>query len=351
MNWRIIGTLVSKDLSLFFRKKLIMALTALGLVFYLVIYFVMPSSVNENLKIGLYAPVIPPVFEQVQEEGLEIEVVESEEALKEAVAEGQYIAGVVLPADLMEKFQSGQKPKIILYFTPDAPEEIKDAVEVLIKELAYLQTGQTLAIDISEEILGPDMVGMPIPPRDRLRPLLAILIIMMEMLGLANLISEEVERRTVHALLVTPMTVIDLFVAKGITGVGLAFVQAVLFMSIVGGMSRQPLIILVALLLGAVLVTGVGFIIAAVSKDFMSVLGWGVLSFIILLIPSFSVIAPGVITGWIKILPSYYLVDTVHRAANFGSGWGDVGINLLILLGFSLAILWIGITVLRRKFQ
>lgn len=351
MNWRIIGTLVAKDLSLFFRKRLIMALTALGLVFYLVIYFVMPSSVNENLEIGLYAPVIPPVFEQVQEEGLEIEMAESEEALKEAVTEGQYIAGVVLPADIMEKFQSGQKPKIILYFTPDAPQEIKDAVEVLIRELAYLQTGQTLAIDVSEEILGPDMIGMQIPPRDRLRPLLAIFIIMMEMLGLANLISEEVERRTAHALLVTPMTVIDLFVAKGITGVGLAFVQAVLFMSIVGGMGGQPLIILVALLLGAVLVTGVGFIIAAVSKDFMSVLGWGVLSFIILLIPSFSVIAPGVITGWIKIFPSYYLVDTVHRAANFSSGWGDVGINLLILLGFSLAILWIGITVLRRKLQ
>lgn len=351
MNWRIIGTLVAKDLSLFFRKRLIMALTALGLVFYLVIYFVMPSSVNENLEIGLYAPVIPPVFEQVQEEGLEIEMAESEEALKEAVTEGQYIAGVVLPADIMEKFQSGQKPKVILYFTPDAPQEIKDAVEVLIRELAYLQTGQTLAIDVSEEILGPDMIGMQIPPRDRLRPLLAIFIIMMEMLGLANLISEEVERRTAHALLVTPMTVIDLFVAKGITGVGLAFVQAVLFMSIVGGMGGQPLIILVALLLGAVLVTGVGFIIAAVSKDFMSVLGWGVLSFIILLIPSFSVIAPGVITGWIKIFPSYYLVDTVHRAANFSSGWGDVGINLLILLGFSLAILWIGITVLRRKFR
>ena len=351
MNWRIIGTLVSKDLSLFFRKKLILALSAVGLIFYLVIYFVMPSSVDENLEIGLYAPVIPPVFELAEVEGLEIEIVESEDVLKEAVTEGQYVVGVVLLADLMEQLQSGQKPKIILYFTADVPEETRDAVEVLIKELAYLQTGQTLAIEITEEVLGPDMVGMAIPSRDRLRPLLAILIIMFEMLGLANLISEEVERRTAHALLVTPVTVIDLFTAKGIVGIGLAFVQAVLFLGIVGGMSGQPLVILVALLLGAVLVTGVGFIIAAVSKDFMSVLGWGVLSFIVLMIPSFSVIAPGVITGWIKIFPSYYLVDTVHRAANFSSGWGDVGVNLLILLGFSLAILWVGIILLRRKFQ
>ena len=60
MNGRIIGTLVTKDLSLFFRKKAITTLTAVGLIFYLVIYFVMPGSINENLEIGLYAPVMPP---------------------------------------------------------------------------------------------------------------------------------------------------------------------------------------------------------------------------------------------------------------------------------------------------
>ena len=72
------------------------------------------------------------------------------------------------------------------------PEEIKDAVEVMIRELAYQQTGQVLTIEITEEILGTDMAGMQIPPRDRIRPLFAILLIMMETFGLANLISEEV---------------------------------------------------------------------------------------------------------------------------------------------------------------
>ena len=77
-----------------------------------------------------------------------------------------------------------------------------------------------------------------IPPRDRLRPLLAVLIVIFETFGLANLISEEVERGTIRALLVTPMTVKDLFIAKGIIGVGLAFIQGVLFLAIVGGMNQ-----------------------------------------------------------------------------------------------------------------
>jgi len=351
MNIHIISILVSKDLSLFFRKRAIIILTFVGLIFYLVIYFVMPSSVDENLKIGLYSPVSLPVFTQIDEEGLEISPVESEESLKEAVLDGSYVVGISIPADVAEKLSSNQKPTVNLYFTPDAPQEIKDAMEVVVRELAYIQTGQPLAFDVSEEILGQDMTGTLISPRDRLRPLLAIFIIMMEILGLSNLISEEIERRTAQALLVTPTTVTDIFIAKSISGIGLAFVQAVLIMTIIGGMHRQPLIILVSLLLGAALATGVSFLISARARDFMSVLAWSFPILIILIIPSFTVMFPGAITGWVKVIPSYYLVDTVHRSANFGSGWGDVWVNLLILFGFTAAIFWAGIYILRRKFQ
>lgn len=351
MKLGIIGALVAKDFSLFFRNRFFALITVLGLILYMVFYFVMPKSVNENLEIGLYAPVVLPAFEQMQGEGLEIERVESEELLKEGVTEGQYVAGIVLPADIVESFMAGRKPKISVYFASDVPEETKDAVGVMIRELAYQQAGQALAIEVTEEILGPDLAGMQIPPRDRMRPLFAVLLIMTETFGLASLISEEVERRTINALLVTPVTVKELFTAKGITGVSLAFVQAALFMAIIGGMSRQPLIILAALLLGAVLVTGAGFIIAALGKGFMSVLAWGIVVLIILFIPAFGVMFPGAVTGWVKAIPSYYLVDTVHRASNFGAGWSDVWYNLLVLLGSDLALVWIGIMALRRRFQ
>ncbi len=351
MNWRIIGILISKDLSLFFRKKGIAVLTVLGIVFFLVIYFVLPNTVDENLEIGIYSPDALPAFVQIEEEGLEIALVESDEALKEGVVEGDYILGISLPAGILEKLISGQKPTVNLYFTPDAPPEIRDAMEVFVRELAFMQTGHSLAVDISEEVLGQDMIGTPVPPRDRLRPLLAVFIIIMEILGLANLISEEVERRTAQALLITPTTIIDFFVAKGIAGVGLAFIQAVIFMVIVGGMNIQPLIILVTLLLGSAMVTGASFLISARAKEFMSVLAWSVPVLIILLVPSFSVMFPGAITGWVKVIPSYYLVDTVHRVANFGSGWGDIWLNLVILFGFIVVLNWLGIIVLRRKFR
>jgi ABC-2 type transport system permease protein len=351
MNWRIIGILISKDLSLFFRNRGIAAITMLGIVFFLVIYFILPGSVDESLEVGIYSPETLPAFIELEEEGLKPAMVDSEEALKEGVVAGDYIVGISLPAGMLDNLTAGQKPRISLYFTSDVPAETKEAMEVFIREVAFMLSGQALAVDVSEEVLGQDMLGMQVPPRDRLRPLLAVFIIMMEILGLANLISSEVERHTAHALLITPATVLDFFVSKGISGIGLAFIQAIIFMVIVGGMNVQPLIILVVLLLGAAIVTGVSFLISARAKDFMSVLAWSMPILVILLVPSFTIMFPGATTGWIKVIPSYYLVDTIHRAANFGSGWGDIWLNLVILLAFILVLNWAGIGVLRRKFR
>ena len=353
MNWRSIGALVHKDLTLFFRNRFISVITVLALVMFALIYFVMPSSVDETLEIGLYAPVVPPALELMQQTdgGLEIAEAESEETLKEGVTEGEYIAGLVFPADIMEKFELGQPPDIKVYFASDMPNEIRGVVDTLVTEMAYLQTGQTLNIDWQAEILGRDMAGAQIPQRDRMRSLFAVFILMTETFGLAALISEEVEHRTAWALLVTPMSVKDLFTAKGILGTLLAFSQAVLLLAVVGGMNAQPLIILIALLLGAVLVTGVAFLMASLGKDFLSVTAWGVPVMIILAIPAIGVMIPGALSGWIKAIPSYYLTDTIYQVSNFGAGWSDVWRNLLILVGINAAIVAIGIWALRRKLQ
>lgn len=351
MNPRIIGALVAKDFALYFRNRFFAVITILGLVFYVLVYFLMPQSVDERLEIGLYAPELPPSFEQAQGQGLRFELTGSEQLIKDAVIEGQFLAGVVLPPDYLDAVVAGRAPKVSIYFASDAPEEVKDAVQVLIRELTYLQTGQAPAFRVSEVVLGPDLVGIQIPPRDRLRPLLAVFLIMTETFGLATLITEEVQRRTITALRVTPMTALDLFTAKGIIGTCLAFGQGALFMAVVGGMQTQPLVVIVALLAGAIMVTGIGFLIASLAKDMMSVLAWGVLAFMIFSIPAVSVLFPGTLTGWVKAIPSFYLVDTVYRAANFDSGWGDLWYNLTLFLAFNVVIVWAGVIALRRRFR
>ncbi len=352
MSIGIISTLVIKDLTLFFRNRFFAVITALGLVFFIGIYFLMPKTLDETLEIGFYAPNLPAVIiDELNQEGVIIREMDSEEALRSAVAAGDFSTGVVLPPDWAQQLAAGQQEQVKLYFSSEFPDDFKEIYVILIQELAFMVSGERLNVEFDEEFLGVDRAGEQVSIRGRMLPLLAVFILIMETMGLASLISTEIEGGTIQALLITPLRVEGLFLSKGLTGVSFAFLQAFLLMLITGGFSKNPLIILVALLLGSILVTGIGFLIAAVSKDMLSVIGWGILALVILVLPALGILIPGTVSEWVKIIPSYYLVDTVYQAANFIIGWKDVATNLLMLLAFSALFFALGIVVLRRKFR
>ena len=352
MNWRMTKALIAKDLTLYFRNRFFALVSVLGVLAWAGIYLVMPKNVDELLEIGLYAPAVPPALAgQMAEGGMVLRQMDSEAALKSAMADGEFSVGVVLPADLMEKIAMGQKAQATVYFTSDFPEELRGAYTILLQELGFLLAGQSLSIEATEQILGIDMAGRQIAPRDRMLPVFAILVLMVETMGVASLISTELEAGTLEALLTTPLTVEGLFLGKGLMGVGMAFVQVTALMALTGGLSQHPVLILVALLLGSLLVTGIGFLMASAARDLMGVMSWGILAVLLLSVPGFSVMFPGTISDWVKAIPSYYLVDTVHRAANYGLGWADAWLNLVILLGFAIFFFGLGIAALRRKLR
>jgi ABC-2 type transport system permease protein len=351
MNGRIIAVLAAKDAALYFKNWFFAVATALSLVFFTAAYYLMPAVVDDSLAFAVYAPVLPPALaQQLAAEGVALHSLPSEEALKAAVAGGEQQAGIVLPPDMTERIAAGDRPQVRLYLTADLPPEFREVYQLFVRELAFLIGGDPLDIETQEEVIGPDLAGAPIPPRDRMLPMFAVFVLMMETLGLASLITAEVESGTLRALLVTPIRVSDLFAGKGLVGIGLAFGQAAVLTAVTGGLAREPWLVLAALLLGAALVTGLAFLIASFARDMLSVLGWGILVLLLLAIPGLALLLPGLASGWARLLPSYYLVDTMHRVMNFGAGWVDVWPNLAILAGWAVACLALGAAVLRRRF-
>lgn len=352
MNAPIIKALLKKDFALFMSNRFYMLITVIGIVFYIGMYFVLPAQMDEKLSLAMHAPVVPPAFSQLTEnEGADIEFFSTEDSLKQAVLDGDYQVAISLPPDIMDTWAAGGKPRITVFYASTAPPEINAAIVALVKELSYAQTGQVLNFETTEEIIGPDMLGNQIALRDRMRPLLAVFILLVETMTLASLIAVEIEQGTARALLVTPLRMSDLFMAKGLLGVGLAFGQSLLFMALVGGFSREPLIILVTLIIGSVMVVGTGFLLASITRDVTAVTGWGMLVLILLAVPGFGTVIPGLISDWAKVIPSFYLTDTVSRVANYGAGWGDVSMNLAILAGFTAVVIWAGMAALRRRYK
>ena len=348
MNARIIAALVIKDIVLIFRNKLFLLITIFGTIAYIAIYFVMPTTVNEDIKIGLYsdATTVPPVFEQLiagGQEGLDVVQLDSDQALQDAVEEGQYIAGIYLPADIL----TGDDPQIRLYSRADTPTEVSDSLQFMVTELAYLQDGQLPVT--SQEVSLPDLAGAQIPLQDQMRTILPVILIIAQLFGLATLISEEFEGRTVRAVLVSPANIVDFFSAKVVFGVGMAFGQGLLIMAIIGGLGTQAGIVILTLFLASLVVTGVGFLAGAFSKDNMSAVSWSFVVMMVLLLPAMTSLTPGAASIWVRLIPSYYFVDTLHRAGNFGMGVSDLWPNLLIMTGFATAFISLGILALRRK--
>ena len=358
MNWHVVKTLIIKDFKLYFRNQLFAVITALGVVMYLVVYFLMPGNVDDTVSVLIYAPAsIPPVFAQeFAERQMDVKTIsESEEVLKAAILEKEAVAGIALPEDVLAELAAGNDLSIPVYFQPDEPQEVVEAYTTVFRmafnEIAYYMNGQPLNIVVNEEVLGPNLSDQQVVPRDRLLPLFVGMLLMMEMMGLANLITEERIGRTLPALLMTRMNLRELFTGKGIFGIGLAFVQVVFITALTGGFKNEPVIIILTLILGSLLATGIGFLIASVTKDFMSVVSWSMLAFILLGLSSFSAIAPSLVTDWSRLIPSFYIVDTMNLVLNYNAGWADVWQNLAILFGVGVAFFWLGITVLGRKYQ
>jgi ABC-2 type transport system permease protein len=356
MNARILGAVILKDLTLYFRNRFFAFITILGLAAYTLIYLLLPATVEERLTLGVYAPNLPAVFvEFLGGNAIEIAALDSPEALQQAVIDGDYIAGISLPGAVISGIMRGQATTVTVYLASDTPQEIVDALRTVLRlafnELSYTLSGSPLQLDFREEIIGPDMTGQQLAIRDRLLPLLAVMLLVMEMMGLGSLIAEEVTAGTLRALLITPLNVPGLFTGKALVGILLAFTQAALLMALTGSLNAEPLLILLTLLLGALLVTGLAFLIASVSRGMMGVMAWSMLVIIIMLIPSYGVVFPGMLTSWAQAIPSYYLYDTIHQVVNLGASWGAVGSNLLVLLAMGVAFMGAGVLVMERKLR
>lgn len=359
----IIWAIFKKDLKSFSRDRFFMFITVLGLVIYVAVYWLLPSTVNETITVGVHQTGMEKLFENLdkeEKEGVDLIFFDTAKELRAAAGlTGKKPAktveiGLDFPKDFLSAVTKGTPSTVTVYVDSSVPPEVRAAMSSLVKELAYTLVGQKLPVTEPDEetvVLGPDRAGNQISLRDKTRPLYAFLILVMETFALATLVAAEIQSRTVTAVLVTPAKIIDFLAAKGITGTTVAFTEAGLLMFFVGAFEKSPLILIVALLLGAVLVTGLGFIAGASGKDFIGIVFYSLLFMFPLLIPPFTVFFPGTASFWVKLLPSYGLVQTIVGAATYGEGWSAVLPDLAMLLAWCVVVFAAGAFVLKRKVE
>lgn len=352
----MIGTLVAKDIKLFFRNRFFATVTGLALVLYLTLFFLLPHGTEQPVGVAVHLedPAASPEFKQRIAGEEDFTLFPSEEEMLAALEDtDDFFIGMSVPAAAAEALARGESTTLQAFYAPGIPAEAKQAFHELLVFMANAVNPDLLArlapIEETEFVLGHDLLGRPLSVRDRFVPLLLLAIIMTEMLGLGTLIVREVETGTARALLTGPLRLPAFLTAKVVTGLVLAMSQVVIVVLVTGVIAVSPLLLLTTLLLGCLLIVGMAFFIAAISRNGMSVMAWGTLAMILFLLPVLSIFLPGLASGWMEAIPSHYFADALHRVLNFQAGWADVARDLSLLAAMGLGTLAIGGAVLWRK--
>ena len=203
---------------------------------------------------------------------------------------------------------------------------------------------------LQQVVVGPDRSDQQLSVRERIRPLLIFLVLLVEMFALASLIAAEIAQRTVTAVLVSPARVSDMLAAKSVLGTALAFGQVVLLAIATVSFGANGPVLLVTLLLGAILITGFGLIAGSTGKDVVGTVFWSMFFVIPLTIPAVATLLPGAAAApWLQGLPTYGLVQTILATSAYGAGWSQVAPDLLRLLLWCIAAFGLGVVVLGRR--
>jgi ABC-2 type transport system permease protein len=262
--------------------------------------------------------------------------------------------GVAFPERFLADLVTGARGlEVTVYTHAAAPPELRQAVTSFVREAAFELAGDALPVQFPDEkdvVVGVDRLGDQVSLREKMRPMLLFIVLMMETFSMASLVSTEVLERTVTAVLVTPAKVTDFIAAKTIFGTLVSLTQALIVLALVGGLTASNWSLMLAvLLIGAVMFTGIALLVGAAGKDFMGQLFYAMLFTVPMLIPAFAVLFPGSVAPWVRVLPTFPIIDVLVRTTVYGGGWREAAGSLAYALAWLAVLFGAGVVALKRK--
>jgi ABC-2 type transport system permease protein len=358
----IIMAIMKKDLNEFTRDRLWLILSVFSIVMFVILFRIVPGSVDETLRIGIHHEGMDWLIQEFateENEGLAVIEFNSTEELKAAVVgelklEKEISIGIDFPQDFIKKLRFKEKSTVNVYVGPGVPAEISRAMSSMVREIAFEIMGNDLPITEPDEktiILGEDRAGNQIPLKDKMSPMLVFFLLVTETLALASLISSEIQSRTVTALRVTPARTGDVLVAKAVFGTFLAFGQALILLIAFQALDQNAVLLLTIILLASLMAAGIGMITGSSGKDFITTLFFGMLFLVPMMVPAIAVMFPGSASFWVKLLPSYGLIQGIMGITAYGKSYADLVSEIGHIITWVIIILGAGLFTLKRKVE
>jgi ABC-2 type transport system permease protein len=266
--------------------------------------------------------------------------------LQDAVGRGAVDMGVVIPAAFDSQARAGEQVNVTFYIWGESLLQNRIILGSALVNSMRQVAGQEPPVEITETVLGR---GENIPWEKRLLPLLVLMSIIIAgvMIPSSSMVTEKV-KRTLVALSVSPATMAEILLVKGILGWILSAFSGLLMLFLNRAFGLQPLPLITVLLLGAAFSATIGLMLGIFVKDintlFTAIKSMG----IFLYAPGFIFMFPE-IPQWIgRIFPTYYIIHPVLEISQNDATLAEIAPEIGILIGL-LALMVVALGGLSRR--
>ncbi|MBA7623666.1 hypothetical protein ES703_31064 [subsurface metagenome] len=350
MSLKRIGILFGKELWQGPRGFIFIWAIIMPLLLSLVFSAVFGTLFSEKPKLGIVDEEGSQLVTLVEElDSVDYREYDTQSEIRQAVENGAVDIGVVIPDGFDSAVIQGNEIEITAYIWGESLAKERTILLVTIANLIREMTGQEAPVDIETVTLGDEEI---IPWNVRLLPLIVLLAVFLGgvFIPATSLINEK-EKKTLDALVITPASIQDVFIAKGLLGLILSLFVGIIVLLLNQAFGVQPLLLVLVLTLGAIMAVELGMICGALIKDVSTLFAIWKSAGILLFGPTIIYMFPK-IPQWIgRIFPTYYMLEPIMAISQRGSGWADIATNVFILIGLDIIIFGLVMLTLKRTTQ
>ena len=275
----------------------------------------------------------------------------SEAALKGAVGRGTVEVGLSLPAGFADVLASGAaEANLTIYRWGEAGARSLGLLEAVITRA--LMEGSGIAFDqlpVGVEITQLGKANTTTWSQ-RLLPLILIMSIVLSGLFIpASSLVDEKQKGTLVALITTPTSLLDVYLAKTLVGVVLSAVMAVVILVLNSSFAGQLSLLFLVIALGGLMSSVLGVILGSVSRDMETFMGIIKVLGLVLYAPGLLELFPR-IPAWIgRVFPTYYVMNPLLEISQNAAHFTDIALDLAILVAFIAVLLFVLTRVIQQQ--
>jgi ABC-2 type transport system permease protein len=277
-------------------------------------------------------------------DGIAVTVLDDAAGLRAQVEAGDLDAGLVLPAGFDAAVRAGERPSLGLFVGGESLASDRILLGVTALDLVRGLEDDRAPVEVEVVLLGE--AGVPFDLR--MLPLIVMMSVAIAggMIPAAGVV-EEKEKGTLQAVLVTPATMSEFLLAKGVLGWLLAVTAGVMSLAFNGVLAAAPTVTLLGVALGAAMMAQIGLIAGAWAPDTNTLFAAWKLGGMLLVFPVIFFVWPD-LPGWIARLgPTYWFLRPVYGAAVEGATLGEVWFDLV--MAAVLCVLLVPLTALAGR--